>query len=174
MGHQHVIAAFARVAADPQTSNVALLLSGYGIADEFQEELRAQVKGLGLTSKVFWLKQIPNEQMPILYAMADVIISYAEVDAFPVTFFEAAACKRPVITSLLPDYAGIFGPDSFLFIPPRDVPALAAAMTTSLMESPEVQAQRLENAFAVARRIGDWQRCFATMENIYNQLVIGG
>ncbi len=170
MGHHHVIESIANIVNDSQMPNIALLLSGFGIADSYQQELRALVNELHLANNIYWLQEIPNERMPILYSMADVIVNYAEVDAFPVTFFETAACKRPLITSMLPDYADIFGPESFLFVPPANVPALEKSIRLSLTESPDAQMQRIDNAFAIVERVGEWHQCFSSMQRIYTQL----
>jgi glycosyltransferase involved in cell wall biosynthesis len=50
------------------------------------------------------------------------------MDGFPVTFLEAAACKRPVITVALPAYLGTFAENAFRLVLPNDVAGLAAAI----------------------------------------------
>ena len=65
------------------------------------------------------MEEVPFAQLPEIYALADVIINYPSMDTLPVTFMEAAACERPVVTSRLPSYMGTFAERYFLMVEPE-------------------------------------------------------
>jgi glycosyltransferase involved in cell wall biosynthesis len=107
--------------------------------------------------------------VPAHYALADLVVSYAEHDGFPVSFFEAALCQRPVLTSRLPAYEGALG-DAFVRVPPADPVALAEALRQCLLEPAEQTRQRVEHAYAVAREMGDQRKCVQVMMRIFGEL----
>jgi len=115
---------------------------------DFESAMRHRVQELGLGQAVRWLDEVEYAQIPELYAMADVIINYPLVDAFPVTFLEAAACERPVISVRLPAYAGTFAEQHFRMVEPENIESLAAAMVR-LVNEPSERGSLL----AAARRV---------------------
>ena len=68
------------------------------------------------------------QDMPGLYALADVVINYPSTDALASTLVEAAACARPVITSDLPAYRNTFVEECFRLVEPENPDALAEAI----------------------------------------------
>ena len=83
---------------------------------------------LGVAHAIRWIPQVPYPDMPGLYALADVVINYPSTDALASTLVEAAACARPVITSLLPAYRNTFVEDCFRLVEPENPDALAEAI----------------------------------------------
>lgn len=171
MGHLQVLEAFANLAGDTKHSDALLAFKRYlPIADGYEDRLRARVSALGLDERVIWLEAVPNEEMPLHYAVADVIVNYPERDGFPVTFFEATACRRPVVTSWLPAYQGVFDAECFWTATPGDEAALTQALRDCLMANTEARQGKLERAWQVARLRGDEQECFRVMDTIYHGL----
>jgi glycosyltransferase involved in cell wall biosynthesis len=114
-------------------------------------ELRHRTEQLGVAERVRWIDEVPVEQLPELYALADVIVNYPSLDTFPITFMEAAACERPVITCRLPSYLNIFAEKCFRMVQPENVEDLARAMTEFVHQTPsEMERQRL--SLSEARR----------------------
>lgn len=114
-----------------------LVFKRYGAhveAAALQNQIVERAKELGIDRAVFMLDEIPNSQMPELYNFADTIVNYPSVDAFPVSFFEAAACERSVLTCRLPAYEGEFVEKYFRCVPPEDVEALCQAMVSEVNE----------------------------------------
>jgi glycosyltransferase involved in cell wall biosynthesis len=175
MGHEYILQAFAEIANDHQLNETVLVFKKY-LSSYFPEEYQRvclRIKELGLEGRVRWLDEIPYEQVPAQYKMADIIVNYPEQDGLPVTFFEVAACKRPVISSDLPDYKGTFD-DSFIMVPPKDARLLAQALRTCLTENPEQTQQRVEKAFEIACEIGSQQKNIEVINEVFNQAIHRG
>jgi glycosyltransferase involved in cell wall biosynthesis len=83
-----------------------------------------------------------------VYALADVVLNFPRMDGFPVTFLEAAACQRPVISGRLPAYAGSFAERLFHLVDGEDAVDLAAALTAVVNDPARAVAHVVE-----ARRV---------------------
>ena len=97
-GHDAALDAFAR--ALPALGGEAILVfRRYNLneAENYETHLRKRSESLGLSHRIRWMDAVPYEQLPELYALADLVVNYPLYDAFPVTFMEAAACGRPVV-----------------------------------------------------------------------------
>jgi glycosyltransferase involved in cell wall biosynthesis len=92
------------------------------------------VEILDLEGRVEILGSVPDEDMPFLYNLADLTVYPSLYEGFGLPVLEAMACGCPVVCSdltSLPEVAG----DAAMMVDPRDVPALTAAMCTSLTDS---------------------------------------
>jgi glycosyltransferase involved in cell wall biosynthesis len=87
----------------------------------YENKMRDLVEKLGISQKVRWMEEVPFNLLPEVYSFADVIINYPSMDAFPVTFLEAAACECPVISCRLPAYGGTFAEEYFDMVSPDDL-----------------------------------------------------
>jgi glycosyltransferase involved in cell wall biosynthesis len=80
--------------------SVHLIIVGDGREANNYREL---VDNLGLTSLVHFLKKVPHNELPPVYAAADIFILPSVIqEAFPLVVLEAMACGKPVIVSNLP------------------------------------------------------------------------
>lgn len=132
-GHDLILSAFAR--ALPEIGGNAVLLYRRYNPDEKGEcerQLRRRAEELGILDRVRWMDSVPYARLPEIYALADLVVNYPEIDAFPVSFIEAAACGRPVLTGRNAAYEGTFAEEFFRMVPPNDVPALAGALADEL------------------------------------------
>jgi L-malate glycosyltransferase len=102
---------------------------GYSnVREEYKLQLINRAKELGICDSIRWISGIEDNQLPAIYALSDAIVNYPSMDAFPVTFLEAAACQCPVISCRLPSYEGTFAEKYFQLLKPNDVNSLANAM----------------------------------------------
>jgi L-malate glycosyltransferase len=171
MGHHYILEAFARLASDRDLPDTALVFKKYlPFADGYEHELKVRIKELNLEERVHWLDEVSNDRMPIHYAMADVVVNYPERDGFPVSLFEAAACERPIVTSDLKAYEGVFA-GALKRVPAKDATALSAALKTLFLEDSAQTRQRIETAHAVARELGSQNQSLATLERVYADAV---
>lgn len=96
-GHATALQAFARIAH--RYPDVTYVIAGTG---RKEEELRGQVRELGLADRVRFLGPVPYEQMPLLHAAADVLLLTSRrtpdwTENFPNVCLEAMAAGKPVI-----------------------------------------------------------------------------
>jgi glycosyltransferase involved in cell wall biosynthesis len=168
--HDYILEAFADLLTDPQYHSCRLILKQYKTySDEYEHKLRDLANQLGVAERVIWIPCLPDESIPSLYALADVVVSYPERDGFPVSFLEAAACKRPLISSGLPAYANVFPPNSFWMIPPKNVQELSRTLKTVLKADNTEFQQRIECAYETAHQIGTWQQTVKTANELYQK-----
>src|SRR5262249_39561715 len=116
-GHHHILEAFHR--ARPWiASDCFLVFKEFNPSQSpevraYKQELQECATQYGIAHRVRWVPEIPYDRLPGLYATADAIVNFPCMDAFPVTFLEAAACERPVISCHLPSYQGTFADEYF-------------------------------------------------------------
>jgi glycosyltransferase involved in cell wall biosynthesis len=171
LGHHLILGAFAQLVAEPRFRNTHLVFKRFNaFSNKYEDRIKLQLKGLGLENLVTWIDAVPDEEMPILYAMSDVVVNYPEMDGFPVSFLEAAACKRPVVSAILPAYADTFPEGSFWMVPPNNIHELAGAFAKALSANEAEIDQRTGKAFAHAEKIGEWNQWARITENLYRQV----
>jgi glycosyltransferase involved in cell wall biosynthesis len=93
------------------------------------------------------------------------------MDGFPISFLETAACKRPMVSNILPAYAGMVPEGSFWMVPPNSIPDLAKAFKEALNADPPEIVQRTEKAYAHAKKIGEWNRWVQSTEELYKLVI---
>jgi len=125
-GHDHLVAAFARVVAEDPASRLVILGDG-----PTRPALEQQVAGLGIGDRVEFPGRYAPERMPEFYASIDVSLSPSVLatDALGGTIPESLAAGVPVIATRVGGSAEavIPGVTGFL-VPPGDDEAMAAAM----------------------------------------------
>ncbi len=147
-GHETILEAFAR--ALPKLNGEAILIfrrysPDREEAERLESHLNQKASSLGVSDRIRWMDACPHSQIPELYALSDLIVNYPDHDAFPVTFIEAAACCRPVVSCRLPAYEGTFAQEFFQFVP-RGADALADAMCGELSRPVEKSAELRSSA----------------------------
>jgi glycosyltransferase involved in cell wall biosynthesis len=152
-GHHLILDAFAE--ARPRCRQTCFLLfvlynrESYPDAHAYEAQLRDRANRLGVAAFVRWLDPLPHERLPELYATSDIVVNYPSMDAFPVTFLEAAACERPVISVRLPAYQGTFAEKYFRLVEPDRVSDLSNAIVDLANEPPGPSVSNLAEARAL-------------------------
>jgi len=150
-----VVRALARLRAGSGTDAKLLIVGGETPepnpidTPEIGELLRVAAEE-GVSDRVLFTGKREREELPLLYAAADVMVTTPWYEPFGLTPLEAMACARPVVGANVGGipYSVQHG-RSGLLVPPRDPVALAAAVST-LLDNPET-ARRM--GAAGARRI---------------------
>ncbi len=127
-GLGYLIEAMARLDA-------TLLVAGTG---PLETSLRAQAAASPAASRIRFLGEVADAELPDLLAAADLLVlpSCERSEAFGLVLVEAMAAGTPVISTELgtgTSYVNRHG-ETGLVVPPRDPPALAAAITELLAD----------------------------------------
>jgi glycosyltransferase involved in cell wall biosynthesis len=149
-----VIDAFGRLAADPTTEDIRLVLAGK--RGWLYDDLFAQVARLGLEGRVLFPGYVENADLPALFSGAAAFVFPSLYEGFGIPVLEAGACGVPVITSntsSLPEVAG----DAALLVDPHDVDAIADAMYR-LMTDEALRAELARRGQENVKRFS-WEKC---------------
>ncbi len=92
--HALLIKAFALMAR--QVSKARLVLVGSG---PLLDSIRTQVKEAGLTDRVLFLGEVPFDDLPAVFAAADVKVISSQYESFCFAAVEAMASGLPVVTT---------------------------------------------------------------------------
>ncbi len=116
----------------------------------YTEQIYAQVKQLGLETRVVFTGYVPDEDLPALYNCATVLAFPSRYEGFGLTVLEAMACGTPVVcsnSSSLPEVAD----DAALLTPPGNPAALTQALLQVLNEEDLRQRLHVQGIRQAAR-----------------------
>jgi glycosyltransferase involved in cell wall biosynthesis len=112
-------------AAGAPLSRARLAISG-AAADDFPA-YRDKIDALGLRERVTWLGRLPQDDLPLVYAAADVLVYPSFYEGFGFPPLEAMSVGTPVVASnasCLPEVLG----DAALLVEPSEVAGFADAL----------------------------------------------
>jgi colanic acid/amylovoran biosynthesis glycosyltransferase len=139
--------------------NLELWLAGRG---ELEEELRGQVRALGLAENITFLGQLPHPEVMNLYRRGEVdIVVFPSLDlggseheGIPVSLMEAMSYGVPVVSTTTGGIPELLGGGAGEMVPPADPAALAEAIGR-LVDDPELRErqgdvgrERVEESFS--------------------------
>ncbi len=123
-----VVRAFARLRREGAGDYHLLLVGDIGW---LYHEIFAEVRRLGLKEQVRALGHIPDDDLPLAYNCAELLVFPSLNEGFGLPVLEAMACGVPVVTSncsALPEVAG----DAACLVDPYDEAAIARGMESVL------------------------------------------
>ncbi|MET0533243.1 MAG: glycosyltransferase family 4 protein, partial [Steroidobacter sp.] len=133
-------------------------------------ELRKLAEELRIAHRLRWVGSMAYEDQPGLYAAADLMVNFPEMDAFPVTILESLACSVPVLTNRLKAYES-HGVVPFLSFTAEDsVQQLTATMADAFTNLQALQA-RAVNGRSHAVQHFDERVTAASLKQIYQSLL---
>lgn len=175
--HQQILLAFSQ-AVGRFSRKTLLVFRKYNNRDfsDYETSLMTEIEKLDLSGHVRWMEPCRFSEMPVVYALADCVINFPLNDAFPVTFLEAAACMRPVISNRLPAYEHTLAERYFDMTVSPDPSELAEAMVCFVNTGDSAPASLLRSEKLIrARRETeihfDESLTQARLLEIYRQLI---
>ncbi len=173
MRHHVILKAFAQ--ASKTSSEEAVLVFTYFLASpdsDYIKQMKETAAALGIDKKVIWMDGIDYEKLPVLYAMSDVVLNFPEHDGLPVSLFEAAAGKKPVITAGLEAYRDFLRESKFIVVPPEEsaFQQLTDAIRKMLSAKREDLSKDLETNYRLIMQKADKKKCLERIETIYREV----
>ena len=157
--------------------DLVLVMSARGADPATLTEVRRQAATGGIEDRLRILDDVPHNELPALFRLADVIVSVPETDSFPVTLLEAMACERTIVASDLPAVAPVLrqldSTAGSLVVPVGDAVATAAAMGRALDLDPDTRDSMGSRLRAHVVQTADYKTNMARMERLYRQLATG-
>lgn len=161
-GFDYLLMAFPKILKEhPET---ILLLAGGG---PYRKNLENLAKNLGIQGNIEFLGNLPNDQLPIFYNMADLFILPSLSEGVPVSCIESLACETPIVATKvggIPDIISNFNGGGVL-IPPKDPEAISNAVS---------EIFRNPGSFKVNRKNGEryysWDNIIKNTIRVYDEL----
>jgi chemotaxis methyl-accepting protein methylase/glycosyltransferase involved in cell wall biosynthesis/polysaccharide pyruvyl transferase WcaK-like protein len=166
---QFIIDAFQQIAAGEPRALLLLktYLTTFEKQSAFMNLIRTKLTETDLWGRVRIVHDLPPEQIPALYALAEVTISVRDTDGTPCTLFESCATGTPVIAGDIPSLSEwITHEENGLLVPTRNADAIAQAIRQVFAGGPEIEhIKSTVRDFALSH--GDYRRCFSRIEELY-------
>jgi glycosyltransferase involved in cell wall biosynthesis len=150
--------------------NIRLLKVGPPGPRRFREATKKVIEQLNLTDRVLFFEQVSDDDLALLYNVADAYVCCSFLEGFGHPVLEAMACGTPVICSnvaALPEITG----GAAILVPPDDDKAYAEAILTvlsdhTLHEQLSTQGQQRAAAFT-------WERTAESVVAVYQEVITG-
>ena len=128
--------------------DVALVMVGRHTP--YTDQVLQYVREHHLEERVRVLHGVPDEHLPMLYALAESFVYTSVYEGFGIPIIEAISCGLPVVACSGSCLEEAGGPDS-LYVQPGNVEAMAAAIRLTLVGA-EGRELRIENSKKYIRR----------------------
>ena len=147
-------------------ADIALVIVGRHTP--YTEQVLQYVHEHHLEERVRILHGVPDDHLPVLYAMAESFVYPSVYEGFGIPIIEAISCGLPVVACSGSCLEEAGGPDS-LYVQPGDVEAMADAISQTLVGA-EGREQRIGNSKKYIRRFSG---CSVAdqMANVYQSLL---
>lgn len=169
-----LIQAFHLLAAAPHLSDLVLVKAGAIHFHDESKRLRQMVSDYGLQSRVMFITDVSDADLPLLYNTADVFVTPSLFEGFGLPALEAMACGKPVIAADATSLPEVVGDVGILFDPYR-ADDLAVAIV-KLLDYPEHQRRLGEQGVARAQYFSPARQAEETWDvyrRVYEQGVRG-
>lgn len=127
-----------------------------------------KVRRQGFENKVRFICDAGQEELPLLYNLADLFVYPSVYEGFGLPVLEAMACGTPVITSdvsSLPEIAG----EAAVLIDPYDIQALASCIAKVLNDE-TLKKDLSQKGLERARQFG-WDKCARQTMEVYKSVL---
>jgi glycosyltransferase involved in cell wall biosynthesis len=126
------------------------------------------LRELGIENRVQFLDYVPNDELPLIYNLADFFVNPSLFEAFGLAQIEAMACGCPVIaanTGAIPEITG----DAALLFDPHDWEELSRAILSVACDG-AVRRDLAERGLRRAQMF-NWDRAAQATLNVFKELV---
>jgi glycosyltransferase involved in cell wall biosynthesis len=133
---------------------------------KYKNDLRL-LQQLGIEERVDFLDYVPNDDLPMIYNLADCFVNPSLYEAFGLAQLEAMACGCPVIaanTGAIPEVTG----GAAMLFDPRSPDELSQAILKVTCE-PEVRLDLVERGLARSREF-TWERAARQTLDVFKEL----
>ncbi|MCI0394452.1 MAG: glycosyltransferase family 4 protein [Chloroflexi bacterium] len=134
----------------------------------FFEEIFARVQALGLGEQVRFAGYVSDEELPLWYNAASLLVFPSLYEGFGMPVVQAMACGTPVIaaeTSAVPEVTG----EAALLFHPQDASALANHLA-SILDDPQLAATLRQRGLLQAQQFS-WELSGQQMAAIYESVL---
>lgn len=136
----------------------------------YVQGLKKQAETLNVSHVIRWVEEVTMQELPLYYALSDVVVSVPSTDGMPVTIFEAMACQKPLIVGDLSSYNEvIIQGQTGLRVPIRNAQVLARAII-KIHKNPPLAKRMVEESQIILHQYGLFTEQMIRMERYYQGL----
>lgn len=168
--HHRVIHALSHVSK--KIPEVLVVISEQCADLKYVTELRQLANQLGVSSHVRFVGEIPYEEMPSWYNLANVVVMVPQSDGMPNSLWEAMACGSVPVLSNLPQYSEVIQHGVNGFLVDLQGSDLEETLMHVLSDS-SIRARITPMNLVRVKESGDQDQEMGRMERWYEQLVMG-
>ncbi len=146
-----------------------VIVGGRLTGDKELQRLQALAKELKISARVKFLGARPQEELPIIYSAADVMVMPSYHESFGLAAVEALACGTPVVATRAGGLTTVVRHGETGFLVPR-CPGFFAERLDLLLKNPTLRA----NMSAAARDSVlqfSWKKVAGQMYRVYDSLI---
>jgi glycosyltransferase involved in cell wall biosynthesis len=132
------------------------------------DQIFALIETLGLKERIHFAGYLPDQDLPMIYNLAELLVYPSIYEGFGLPPLEALACGTPVITtavSSLPEHVGEAG----LLVPPGDEQALFQALQQAITD-PQLRQELARRGPPQAAQF-TWKRTAQATLQVYQQVL---
>ena len=138
---------------------------------ETEADVRRKIEQLGVAHAVRIVPDLPYEQLPVYYALADVIVSVPDFDGTPRSVLEAMACGAfPVVSDVAALREWISEGSNGLFVPSIQPQEIGETIVRALSDKARLRDARQKNREIVESRASS-KYWVTQMEALYSKLI---
>ncbi len=158
-----LIEAFSVYIKESKLEDLVLVIAGK--KDWGYEKCRQKIEELGIGERIIFCDYVNDEELVILYNLAEAFIYPSFYEGFGLPVLEAMSCGVPVICSQissLPEVAEYAG----IYIDPSDIGSIKAALSDALKNKESLSARSLKQAGKFS-----WEKTAAETINVYKEVL---
>lgn len=148
-----LVEAYAKICAEGGLPHELVIAGGESWKSE---GLKDRISSLGLQEKVHFIGYVSDEELPLLYNLADQLAFPSFYEGFGLPVLEAMACGIPVVTSKTSSLSEIAG-DAAILVDPHSVDEIAGGIRR-LIEDSDLRRICIEKGLERAKLFA-WERC---------------
>jgi len=144
-----------------------LIIAGQRYDKEGSKEIREMLSDIPYRENIQWLTHLPDDDVVLLYNLADVFVFPSLHEGFGLPVLEAMACGTPVVASTatsIPEVAG----DAALSVDARDADEIVKGMK-EILDNGSLRRTFIEKGFKQVARFS-WERTAEQTQKVYEGL----
>ena len=147
---------------------VEISLVVVGRQTEYAELIKKEVVKEALQKRVLFLQNVPFEDLPALYQMAEVFVYPSRYEGFGIPVLEAVCSGTPVVAATGSCLEEAGGPDSF-YVDPDDAVGLAEEVNL-ILQNDQLKSKMKAQGFEYARRFEE-ENIVQNLMDVYQQVL---
>jgi len=157
-----------------KVSDAVFILKNYltkgSSLNKYERYLHELVKKLNVEDNVIFMDDVAFNEMPIIYNLADVMVTLRDTDSATCSMLESMACKTSVVASNIESMREwIMDGENGRLVDQHDPDAVADAISEILLND-EKRRKFEDTSYALVREKADYRKNWGEVEKLYYEV----